>query len=136
MPSRFQEMLKQQRENSETSRAGLKWEADEDGQMLSMLKQGKSIDDIAKILYRTPGSIKTRLIITAVNKMNDEGVSLSDAANSVCVESSEVTEFLNRKAQRDSKKQERLNRPKVRNTSDSYQNILRRLDVLEKAVFK
>lgn len=138
MPSRFQEMLKAQRENSETSRAGLKWDLDEDERMLSMVRSGQTTDEVAKVLQRTPGSIHTRLIINAINKMNNENASLSEAAKYACIDDNDVTEYLNKKAQRDNKKQSRIQRkketPTLYSLQDSIYTINRRLEVLEKTV--
>lgn len=132
MPSRFQEMLKTQRENAETSRAGLKWDVDEDSRMISMIRDdNSSIEDVAKVLRRTPGSIRTRLIITAVNKMNDDGMSLADAAKHFGIDENDISEYLNRKMLRDSKKQNRVQKHKDASSSD----IIRRIEQLEKAVF-
>lgn len=132
MPSRFQEMLKAQRENAETSRAGLKWDADEDSRMISMIRDSNSsIEDVAKVLKRTPGSIRTRLIISAVNKMNDDGMSFADAAKYLSLDENDITEYLNRKMLRDNKKQNRVQKQKETSSSD----IIRRIEQLEKAVF-
>ena len=77
----FQEKLRKQRENPETSRAGLKWEQDEDDALLDKINEGTSYSDIAKQLQRTEGSIKTRLIIPALNLVEDDhSITLEDAA--------------------------------------------------------
>jgi len=68
MPNyKFQEKLSEQRKNPETARAGLKWSNEEDNCLLDDIREGIIIDDIAKKLKRTPGSIKTRLTIKAIN---------------------------------------------------------------------
>ncbi len=77
----FQEKLRKQRENPETSRAGLKWEQDEDDALIDKINEGISYGDIAKQLQRTEGSIKTRLIIRALNLVEeDHSITLEDAA--------------------------------------------------------
>jgi hypothetical protein len=77
----FQEKLRKQRENPETSRAGLKWEQDEDDALIDKINEGTSYADIAKQLQRTEGSIKTRLIIRALNLVEeDHSITLEDAA--------------------------------------------------------
>lgn len=108
MPSRFQEMLKKQRENIETSRAGLKWEQDEDNQLLSMVSSGTSLTDIAKTLQRTEGSIKTRLILYAINKMEKENMSLEQVAQLVKLSSADITEYQEKKAVRDERRQKKV----------------------------
>lgn len=78
----FQEKLRKQRENPETSRAGLKWEQDEDDALVDKINQGISFSEIAKQLQRTEGSIKTRLIIRALNLVDDDhSITLEEAAN-------------------------------------------------------
>ena len=77
----FQEKLRKQRENPETSRAGLKWEQDEDDALIDKINEGTSYADIAKQLQRTEGSIKTRLIIRALNLVEDDhSITIEDAA--------------------------------------------------------
>lgn len=77
----FQEKLRKQRENPETSRAGLKWESEEDNALVDKLNEGVSTADIAKLLQRTEGSIKTRLIIRALTLVDeDHSITLEEAA--------------------------------------------------------
>ena len=77
----FQEKLRKQRENPETSRAGLKWEQDEDDALVDKINEGISYGEIAKQLQRTEGSIKTRLIIKALSLVDeDHSITLEDAA--------------------------------------------------------
>lgn len=77
----FQEKLRKQRENPETSRAGLKWETEEDNALIDKLNEGVSTADIAKLLQRTEGSIKTRLIIRALTLVDeDHSITLEEAA--------------------------------------------------------
>ena len=67
MPNyKFQEKLSEQRKNPETARAGLKWSNDEDNCLLDDIKEGVNIEEIAKKLQRTEGSIKTLLTIKAI----------------------------------------------------------------------
>ena len=79
--SMYQEKLRKQRENPETSRAGLKWEVDEDNALISKIDDGVNIDEIAKQLQRTSGSIKTRLIVKALSLIDeDHSITLEQAA--------------------------------------------------------
>lgn len=108
MPSRFQEKLKIQRQNIETSRAGLKWESDEDDRLLNMISNGNSFSDIAKILQRSEGSIKTRLTVYALNKMDKENMSLKQAADLVKLLDKDITDYQERQALREERKQQRV----------------------------
>ena len=77
----YQEKLRKQRENPETSRAGLKWEVEEDNALMNKIDDDVNIEEIAKQLQRTAGSIKTRLIVKALNLIDeDHSITLDDAA--------------------------------------------------------
>jgi regulator of replication initiation timing len=79
--SLYQEKLRKQRENPETSRAGLKWEVEEDNALINKIDDNVSIDEIAKQLQRTVGSIKTRLIVKALILIDeDHTITLEKAA--------------------------------------------------------
>jgi hypothetical protein len=124
MPSKFQEMLRTQRLNEETSRAGLKWEQDEDDQLLKMISDGASHADIAKTLFRTEGSIKTRLILYGINKMEKEGLSIQDAASLVKLTDKDLSEYLERKTLREERRQNKTvsgpRRPNTVTNADIY----------------
>jgi hypothetical protein len=113
MPSRFQDMLRTQRQNPETSRAGLKWEEAEDDQLLTMISDGTSQADIAKTLQRTEGSIKTRLIVYALGKMEKDNLSLQQVAELVNLSEKDITDYQERKTQRDEKKQQKSQRTRT-----------------------
>jgi transposase len=136
MPSRFQEMLKTQRQNTETSRAGLKWESDEDDKLLKMVSEGVSLTDIAKSLQRTEGSIKTRLTVYAINKMERENLSLEQVAQLVNISDKDILDYQERQAIREERKQKRVKsakRPSNLTNTDLYdllQVIERKLDTL------
>jgi len=79
--SMYQEKLRKQRENPETSRAGLKWEIEEDNALLNKIDENVTIEDIAKTLQRTSGSIKTRLIVKALSLIDeDHSITIEQAA--------------------------------------------------------
>jgi hypothetical protein len=79
--SMYQEKLRKQRENPETSRAGLKWEIEEDNALLNKIEENVTIEDIAKTLQRTAGSIKTRLIVKALALIDeDHSITIEQAA--------------------------------------------------------
>ena len=78
----FQEKLRKQRENPETSRAGLKWETEEDNVLIDKIKEEVSFSEIARQLQRTEGSIKTRLIVKALSLVDDDhSITLEEAAS-------------------------------------------------------
>lgn len=123
MPSRFEKMLEKQRQNAETSRAGLKWEQEEDDQLLNMVSEGVSLTDIAKTLQRTEGSIKTRLIIYAINKMEKENMSLEQVSQLVRLTDTDITEYQERKAIRDERRQKKQQQPKLPKKTSNITNV-------------
>ena len=108
MPPKFQEMLKEQRNNPETARAGLKWEEDEDLKLLEQVKLGVSLETIATELLRTPGSLKTRLITYALNKIDNENQQLEEVAESLKLDSKDISEYQRKKNIREEKRLQRL----------------------------
>ena len=97
----YQEKLRKQRENPETSRAGLKWEADEDNALLNRIDEDVSIDEIAKQLQRTTGSIKTRLIVKALLLIDeDHTITLEQAAEKYKITTQDIQTYQAKKKKR------------------------------------
>jgi hypothetical protein len=97
----YQEKLRKQRENPETSRAGLKWEVEEDNALIDKINDGVSIDEIAKQLQRTSGSIKTRLIIKALILIDeDANITLEQAAEKYKVTTQDIQAYQANKKKR------------------------------------
>jgi chromosome segregation and condensation protein ScpB len=97
----YQEKLRKQRENPETSRAGLKWEADEDNALLNRIDEDVSIDEIAKQLQRTSGSIKTRLIVKALLLIDeDHSITLEEAADKYKITTQDIQTYQANKKKR------------------------------------
>lgn len=115
---RFQENMKKLRENPETNRAGLKWDDDEDIKMIAKLKKGDTIDDIALELKRTSGSIKTRIIMNAVNKIDDEHEEIEEVLKEYKITEIDIKEYRDRKQQRD----EKLNNANTNGTTNGTTN--------------
>lgn len=134
MPSKFQEMLKKQRSNPETSRAGLKWNKEEDDQLLNMVAENDTIPNIAKFLQRTEGSIKTRLILYAINKMQKDNLSLEQVAELVKLSVDDITEYQKKKDEKAEKTQQYRRSEEV-SLTDIYsllQTMKKQLDALSK----
>jgi SpoVK/Ycf46/Vps4 family AAA+-type ATPase len=99
--SMYQEKLRKQRENPETSRAGLKWEADEDNALLNRIDEDVSVDEIAKQLQRTTGSIKTRLIVKALLLIDeDHTITLEQAAEKYKITTQDIQTYQANKKKR------------------------------------
>jgi len=97
----FQEKLRKQRENPETSRAGLKWEVEEDNALIDKINEDVSFVDIAKLLQRTEGSIKTRLIVKALSLVDeDHTITLEDAAGKFRITTQDIQVYQANKKKR------------------------------------
>jgi hypothetical protein len=97
----FQEKLRKQRENPETSRAGLKWETEEDNALIDKINENMPFTEIAKQLQRTEGSIKTRLIIKALSLVDeDHSITLEDAANKFKITTQDIQVYQANKKKR------------------------------------
>ena len=99
----YQEKLRKQRENPETSRAGLKWEVDEDNALINKIDEDVNIEDIAKQLQRTTGSIKTRLIVKALTLAlidEDHSTTLEHAAEKYKITTQDIQTYQANKKKR------------------------------------
>jgi hypothetical protein len=97
----YQEKLRKQRENPETSRAGLKWELDEDNALINKIDENVNIEDIAKQLQRTSGSIKTRLIVKALTLIDeDHSITLEQAAEKYKITTQDIQAYQANKKKR------------------------------------
>lgn len=106
----YQEKLRKQRENPETSRAGLKWEMDEDNVLISKIEEKQSFEEIAKHLQRTVGSIKTRLIVKALILIDqNHSITLEEAAEKYNITTSDIQSYQANKKKRLNTHQQRNN---------------------------
>jgi hypothetical protein len=97
----FKEMLRKQRENPETSRAGLRWEAEEDTALLDKINSNQTLANIAKELQRTEGSIKTRLIVKALALVDeDHSITLEEAAQKYKITTQDIQVYQANKKKR------------------------------------
>jgi hypothetical protein len=136
---KFQESMKKLRENPDTSRAGLKWDDSEDENVLSKLKGGMSVDDIAKNLKRTANSIKTRIIMNAVTQIEEDSTKKEIILKELNVSEADITEYKEKKQQRDDQQKTFINsmiskniyNPTIRDNYQLLKEILNRLTVIE-----
>lgn len=97
----YQEKLRKQRENPETSRAGLKWEVEEDNALINKIDDDVNIEDIAKQLQRTTGSIKTRLIVKALTLIDEDHlITLDQAAEKYKITTQDIQAYQANKKKR------------------------------------
>ena len=141
---RFQENMKKLRENPDTSRAGLKWDDSEDENVLSKLKSGMSVDDIAKALKRTANSIKTRIIMNAVTQINEENTNKDEVMKELKITEADIKEYTEKKQQRDEQQKNFVNsmitkniyNPTIRDNYQLLKEILSRINKIEEKINK
>lgn len=98
---RFQENMKKLRENPDTSRAGLKWDDDEDNKVITKIKNGIDINDIAKELKRTVNSIKTRIVMQGIKEIEENKKGKNDVFKELKITDTDIKEYKEKKLQRD-----------------------------------
>tara|TARA_B000000475_G_scaffold272118_1_gene271975 strand:+ start:6094 stop:6534 length:441 start_codon:yes stop_codon:yes gene_type:complete len=98
---RFQENMKKLRENPDTSRAGLKWDEDEDNKVITKIKNGIDINDIAKELKRTVNSIKTRIVMQGIKEIEENKKAKNDVFKELKITDTDIKEYKEKKLQRD-----------------------------------
>ena len=141
---RFQENMKKLRENPDTSRAGLKWDDSEDENVLSKLKSGMTVDDIAKALKRTANSIKTRIIMNAVKQIDEENKNKDQVMKELKITEADLNEYKEKKQQRDDQQKNFVNsmiskniyNPTIRDNYQLLKEILNKLNKLEEKINK
>jgi repressor of nif and glnA expression len=141
---KFQENMKKLRENPDTSRAGLKWDDSEDENVLSKLKSGMSVDDIAKALKRTANSIKTRIIMNAVKQIDEESKNKDLVLKELNITEADIKEYTEKKQQRDEQQKNFVNsmitkniyNPTIRDNYQLLKEILSRINKIEEKLNK
>lgn len=122
MPSKIQEMLRLQRQNAETARAGLAWDKDEEDRLINQVVDGVSVADIAKDLQRTEGSIQTRLYTIICNKIDNGDEDVDSACANYNITAEGLNEFREKKKVRDDRQQQRLQNKKSKKPNNRTQN--------------
>lgn len=141
---KFQENMKKLRENPDTSRAGLKWDDSEDENVLSKLKSGMTVDDIAKALKRTANSIKTRIIMNAVKQIDEENKNKDQVMKELKITEADIKEYKEKKQQRDEQQKNFVNsminkniyNPTIRDNYQLLKEILNRINKIEEKLDK
>ena len=110
MSSTFQKKLQQDRNNEKTSNAGLRWDAEDDKFLQDSAEKGLIIGEIAETLKRTEGSIKTRLVITVLNKKQEvPSVDVGELCKKYGISEDDLAQYEQRKKQREDKRQKKTN---------------------------
>ena len=119
-------MLKDQRQTPETSRVGLKWDQDDIDKLLSMVKDKTSIEEMANVLQRTSGSVKTRLVLFALKKMQTDDLTIEDAASMYNIGSEDISDYNTKKAEREEKRNNKSpKKSKIVTNNQIYELLLK-----------
>lgn len=114
--STFQKKLQQDRKNEETANAGLKWSADDDKYLIDSASAKVPLNEIAKYLKRTEGSIKTRLVISAIAKSEKDKVDIVEVCSEYGITQEDVKTYQQKKQNRE----ERRNNQNRQDKSNSF----------------
>jgi repressor of nif and glnA expression len=106
---RFQENMKKLRENPDTSRAGLKWDEEEDNKVITKIKKGIDINEIAKELKRTVNSIKTRIVMQGIKEIEENKRTKNDVFKELKITDTDIKEYKEKKVQRDEQQKQYSN---------------------------
>jgi len=119
-------MLKDQRQNPETSRVGLKWEQDDIDKLLNMVKDDITIEEMANVLQRTPGSVKTRLVLFALKQMQTDDLTMEDSARMYNISPEDISDYNTKKAEREEKRNNKSpKKSKVITNNQIYELLLK-----------
>lgn len=119
MSPKIKDLLETQRLNPETARAGLKWEEYEDKMLLEQIKKDMTFEEISKNLFRSEKSVKTRLIVYAINKMEKENENVENLSKELKISENDIYEYQSKKATIEEKRKMRTKNPK-KNDVSSY----------------
>lgn len=129
----FQKKLQNDRNKEETSNAGLKWSQDDDAFLLNNAGVGMKISELAKVLKRTEGSIKTRLIINILNEAKETQVDSSTVGEKYGISKEDISNYEEKKRIREEKKQKKYSYNNSNNyLTDDKVEILQALTQVDK----
>lgn len=129
----FQKKLQNDRNKEETSNAGLKWSQDDDKFLLTNAGVGMRISELAKVLKRTEGSIKTRLIINILNEAKETQVESSTVGEKYGITQEDIVNYEEKKRIREEKKQKKYSYNNSNNfLTDEKVEILQALTQVDK----
>jgi repressor of nif and glnA expression len=122
----------------------LKWDDSEDENVLSKLKSGMTVDDIAKALKRTANSIKTRIIMNAVKQIDEENKNKDQVMKELKITETDIKEYTEKKQQRDEQQKNFVNsmitkniyNPTIRDNYQLLKEILNRINKIEEKLNK
>ena len=126
--STFQKKLQQDRTNEQTSNAGLKWDPEDDKYLVEKASEGIKLEEIAKVLKRTEGSIRTRLVIYVLNNCGDNKENLNSLVDKYNITLDDVKTYESKKAQRDERKQKKTQYSKEYNSGFPSSEVVEILD--------
>lgn len=85
------------RENPQTSRAGVQWDESEDKDLMSHVKEGIPLNEIALEHKRTPVAVKSRIMKLALNMVEKDGLHIDEVSEMVHMSSDDILKFKERR---------------------------------------
>ena len=85
------------RENPQTSRAGVQWDESEDKDLMSHVKEGIPLNEIALEHKRTPVAVKSRVMKLALNMVEKDGLHIDEVSEMVHMSPDEILKFKERR---------------------------------------
>lgn len=94
--NKFQDRFISLRKNPDTARAGLKWLANEDEELMKHIRDKASYEDIAKHHKRTLGGVKIRAMQQAIIMMERDDISIEKASSLINISQHELQDFISK----------------------------------------
>lgn len=89
------------KEKPETARVGVKWTNEENAELMRQAQEGMPFSEIATLHQRTVGGVKSHIMLNALRLMNEQDMSLEDAAKLVHISVEDLALFKQRKEKKD-----------------------------------
>jgi hypothetical protein len=134
--SKFNDKYKQLRDKEETAAVGSKWTSQEEQEVLDSIQKGTDIDDIAKAQKRTPGGIRSRLMLMAVRMIETDGKSIEDVCATLRLQPEAVLQHQRRRAAEKTNKNTNNNNQQLPRFIGAYVYLLRIEDDKDGSVVK
>ena len=114
------------RENPETSRAGMRWNDDEDKFLMSNVRRGVDLETIAKHHCRSVKSIRCRLIVKAEELIRG-GMAIEEASECVRIPVESILDFRAEQAMK--REQQQQQNPYAKNGAQSQYNYQKGIEL-------
>jgi lipase chaperone LimK len=115
----FHKNIEKLRDQTETSRVGVKWTEEEDESLMDDIHKKLDINDIAKKHQRTAVGIKCRILGNSLRIMEEENISFEDVSELFHLD---IEELKNYKLKQEQKAEARKNKNTLKEKSPKVSN--------------